>query len=68
MAGEKMHRMGYVGDVTHLLVKEAPQLARRPRNARMDALMKHVHSSELHSFERVAKAVDAIRSKKESKA
>jgi tRNA A37 threonylcarbamoyladenosine synthetase subunit TsaC/SUA5/YrdC len=37
---------------------------KRPRNAGMDALVKHAHSSERFSFASVAAAVSAARGKK----
>jgi hypothetical protein len=46
----------------------ASKLVKRPRTKKMDALIKHVNTSERHSFDRVAKAVDAIRSNREIKA
>ena len=51
-----------------LFKKVSERAVSRVRNEKMDALMRHVHSSERHSYDRVAKAVDAVRSKKKMKA
>jgi hypothetical protein len=66
MSGGKNNLMGFVFSASApSSFRKAPERGGlRARNEKMDALMNHVNTSERHSFERVAKAVDAVRSKK----
>ena len=57
--------MGVTAPAPDALPKRTASAAKkRPRNARMDAVVKHAHASERFSFAKVAAAVSSARGKK----
>ena len=64
MARASSNYMAYVHHAEGFAEKQTSEAFVRPRNAPMDAFVRHIHGNERFAIENVARAVEAIRGKK----